>query len=853
MTIAEPNRIIAGGELGALVASYDWSATSLGPISDWPDYLKTTVGILLRSPLPIVTLWGADGILIYNDAYAGFAAARHPHLLGSRVLEAWPEAADLNRRVLRAGLQGETLSFRDEHLVLHRRGYPEDVWLDLDYSPIPDAGGRPAGVLAIVNETTSRVRLERQRAADILLLNAAERRQRCLVELGDWLRRLDAMQEIASAAAEIAARALNCPRAGYATIKDGYTTIVSDWTDGQLPSLSGRHKFSELGEAFVGPIMRGEVLAVDDVRDHPATAASAAAWQKLGIGAVLNVPLLEDAAPAAMMYIHDAAPRHWAEEEISLLKDIADRTWEAMGRAKATQALRDLNESLERQVQERTAERDRMWRLSTDVMMVADFSARIVSVNPAWKTLLGWTEAELAGQPYMDFIHPDDVPNAISRTEILKSGAGLKSQNRYRKKDGGYLWISWTSVPDENFIHAVGRDITAEKAQAEALQAAEEALRHAQKMEAVGQLTGGIAHDFNNILQGIAGSLELVQKRIEQHRYSELAGFARNAMAAVERASALTHRLLAFSRRQPLDPKPVAANPLIIAMENLLRRTIGEQITLELDLADDLWMTLCDANQLDSAILNLTINARDAMPDGGRLTIRTSNAYLNAAQAANAGDYVCVRVADTGTGMTPDVLERAFDPFFTTKPIGQGTGLGLSMIYGFMRQSGGHARIESAPGQGTTVSLYLPRSLAEAADDDTLPVAQSIPHRADEGATVLVLEDEIIVRGIVVEVLEDLGYQAIEAADGPAGLEILRAGGRIDLVITDIGLPGLNGRQVAEAARLLRPDLKILFMTGYAETAAMADGFLQPGMQMITKPFAIHSLATRVKTIIESG
>jgi PAS domain S-box-containing protein len=853
MTTAQHDRVIAGGELGALVAAYDWSATPLGAIANWPDYLKTTVGILLRSPLPIVTLWGEDGILIYNDAYAGFAAARHPQLLGARVLEAWPEAAELNRRVLQEGLQGKTLSFRDEHLVLHRRGYPEDVWLDLDYSPIPDATGQPAGVLAIVNETTSRVRLERQRAADILLLNAAGRRQRCLVELGDRLRGLETMPEIASAAAEIAARALNCPRAGYATIKDGFTTIVSDWTSGQLPSLSGRHKFSELGAAYVGPIMRGEVLAVADVQDDPATAGNRAAWRNIGTAAVLNVPLLESGALAAMMYIHDKAPRGWAAEEISLLKNIADRTWEAMGRAKATQALRALNESLERQVQERTAERDRMWKLSTDVMMVADFDARILSVNPAWKNLLGWSESDLAGRNYMDFIHPDDVPNAISRTEILKSGAGLKSQNRYRKKDGGYLWISWTSVPDENFIHAVGRDITAEKAQAEALQAAEEALRHAQKMEAVGQLTGGIAHDFNNILQGIAGSLELVQKRIDQQRYNQLTEYAGNAMAAVQRASALTHRLLAFSRRQPLDPKPVAANPLIIAMENLLRRTIGEQITLDLDLADDLWMTLCDANQLDSAILNLTINARDAMPDGGRLTIRTCNIHLDAAQAAIAGDYVCVRVTDTGTGMTPDVLERAFDPFFTTKPIGQGTGLGLSMIYGFMRQSGGHARIESEPGKGTSVNLYMPRSLVESADDDTLPFAAPTPHRADEGATVLVLEDEIIVRGIVVEVLEDLGYRAIEAADGPAGLEALRAGGRIDLVITDIGLPGLNGRQVAEAARLLRPDLKILFMTGYAETAAMADGFLQPGMQMITKPFAIHSLATRIKSIIETG
>ncbi len=372
-------------------------------------------------------------------------------------------------------------------------------------------------------------------------------------------------------------------------------------------------------------------------------------------------------------------------------------------------------------------------------------------------------------------------------------------------------------------------------------------MRHAQKMEAVGQLTGGLAHDFNNLLQGIVGSLDLVQKRIEQGRFDNLGEYAAQARASADRAGALTHRLLAFSRRQPLDPKPIAANPLIQAMEPLLRRSLGELVILQFDLAADLWPTLCDPHQLDSAILNLAINARDAMPGGGTLTISSRNV-----EDADA-PCICIAVTDTGTGMTADVIERAFDPFYTTKPIGQGTGLGLSMVYGFMRQSGGHAKIVSAVGQGTTVKLLLPRYTGDlAAEDGGAGAAPAAPEPAGGGA-VLVLEDEPVVRAIVVEVLEDLGYSAIEAADGPSGLEILLSPRRIDLLITDIGLPGLNGRQVAEAARQSRPNLKILFMTGYAETAAMADGFLLPGMSMITKPFAIDSLAARITTIIETA
>jgi PAS domain S-box-containing protein len=490
-------------------------------------------------------------------------------------------------------------------------------------------------------------------------------------------------------------------------------------------------------------------------------------------------------------------------------------------------------------------------------MMVSTTGGVIISVNPAWTTLLGWREDELVGSRFYDFIHPDDLEMTRRERRLLEQGRTVHNfENRYRTKSGGVVWLSWKAVPDGDVVHSVARDITAEREQAEALQAAEEALRHAQKMEAVGQLTGGIAHDFNNLLQGIIGSLDLVQKRIEQNRLEELPEYAAHARASAERAGALTHRLLAFSRRSPLDPRPVRVNPLVAAMEPLLRRTIGEMIVLNFDLADDLWPTLCDPNQLDSAILNLAINARDAMPDGGAVTISSRNvaAEILPGRPADApgASFICLEVTDTGTGMTPDVVERAFDPFYTTKPIGQGTGLGLSMVYGFMRQSGGHAKIASTVGQGTTVSLFLPRH--EGAETDDAESAETAPPAVNPPAAgaVLVLEDEPVVRSIVVEVLEDLGYQTIEAADGPSGLEILQSGRQIDLLVTDIGLPGLNGRQVAEAARLFRPELKILFMTGYAETAAMADGFLAPGMQMITKPFAIDSLAARIEAIIES-
>jgi signal transduction histidine kinase/CheY-like chemotaxis protein len=384
----------------------------------------------------------------------------------------------------------------------------------------------------------------------------------------------------------------------------------------------------------------------------------------------------------------------------------------------------------------------------------------------------------------------------------------------------------------------------------------EEQLRQSQKMEAVGQLTGGLAHDFNNLLTGITGSLELLSTRMAQGRLKEIDRYVAAAQGAAKRAAALTHRLLAFSRRQTLDPKATDINRLVLGMEELIRRTIGPAVSLEVVASGGLWGTLVDPNQLENALLNLAINARDAMPDGGHLTIETANKLLDyhGAQQRDLppGQYVTLCVSDTGTGMPKDIIERAFDPFFTTKPIGSGTGLGLSMIYGFARQSGGQVRIYSEVGHGTMVCIYLPRSQGTEADDADVPKISELPH-AKEGEAVLVIDDEPTVRMLVTEILEDFGYTAIEANDGAAGLKILRSNVRLDLLITDVGLPGgMNGRQVADAALAFRPGLKVLFITGYAENAVLKHGHLAAGMHVLTKPFSVEELARRIKELVSA-
>ena len=520
------------------------------------------------------------------------------------------------------------------------------------------------------------------------------------------------------------------------------------------------------------------------------------------------------------------------------------------------EALTQANASLEQRVEERTRDHNRLWRLSTDVMLVADFEGAIHAVNPAWTHLFGWGAEELVGRSFMDLVHPDDVADTMTEVASLAEGVTtLKFENRYRHRDGSYRWLSWAAVPDDRFIHAVGRDIQAEREAAEALRRTEEELRQSQKMEAVGQLTGGLAHDFNNLLTAITGGLDLLQMRIAQGRTKEIGRYIDMAQGAAKRAAALTHRLLAFSRRQTLAPKSIDVNRLVADIEDLIRRTVGPEIRVEIAMAAGLWNTLVDPSQLENALLNLCINARDAMPDGGTIVIETANASFDQPASGDwdlpPGRYVALSVSDDGTGMPPDVVARAFDPFFTTKPLGMGTGLGLSMIYGFARQSGGQVRIYSEVGQGTRVCLYLPRHAGEEERASTSTGPADLP-RARHGETVLVVDDEPSVRMLIADVLGDLGYGALEAADGAAGLSILRTNARIDLLVTDVGLPGgMNGRQVADAARELRPGLKVLFITGYAENAVLSHGHLDSGMHVLTKPFTIDALAERMRSLIE--
>ena len=553
--------------------------------------------------------------------------------------------------------------------------------------------------------------------------------------------------------------------------------------------------------------------------------------------------------------------RFWALVVIDPIR----RDGKLIGFAKIT---RDLTE--QRNAQLAALESERRFRLL--VQGVTDYAIYMLSPegvvtnwNAGAERIKGYTADEIVGQHFSRFYTEEDLEKEIPRIalEQARTEGRFEAEGWRKRKDGTRFWASVIIDPirDEGGtligFAKITRDLTERRETQLQLEQSREQLFQSQKMEAVGQMTGGLAHDFNNLLTGITGSLELMRTRLAQGRINELERFITAALGAAFRAANLTHRLLAFSRRQTLDPKPTDANRLITAMSEFVQRTIGPQITLEFAPAVGLWPTYCDANQLENAILNLCINARDAMPDGGTLTIETTNAWIDTDTARQRdmqpGQYVAICVTDTGTGMPPEVITRAFDPFFTTKPIGQGTGLGLSMIYGFTRQSGGQARIYSEVGSGTTVRLYLPRYRGDAQEDVDDAVQAPAP-RAGSGETVLVVDDEPSVRMLLTETLEELGYSVIEAADGTSGLKLLQSDIGIDLLITDVGLPGgMNGRQMADAARQSRPRLKILFITGYAENAAIGNGQLEAGMHVATKPFNLDKLASRIKGIIDGA
>lgn len=538
---------------------------------------------------------------------------------------------------------------------------------------------------------------------------------------------------------------------------------------------------------------------------------------------------------------------------------------------------------------EAEAERDRITTLLRTftaavpgVVYAKDRQGRMLVANHGTTELIGKPPEFYIGKTDFEYLEDKDQARVIMATDerIMSAGVSEQVEEQVSLADGSAA--TWLSIKSPLFsetgevIGLIGSsiDVTARKRAEAAVQelnltleqrireaisereVVEEALRQSQKMEAVGQLTGGIAHDFNNLLAGISGSLELMQMRLGQGRVADVDRYLVVAQGAVQRAAALTHRLLAFSRRQTLAPIPTNVNALIMGMEELIRRTVGPSVDIQVRAGADLWTALIDPAQLENSLLNLCINARDAMPRGGRILIETRNEYLDDSHDLDPevlpGDYLSIRVTDSGCGMSAEVAAKAFEPFFTTKPVGEGTGLGLSMIYGFARQSGGQIRIHSEVDRGTTVCLQLPRHERELElPEPALPVSRAA--LTGQGEAVLVVDDESSVRMLVTEVLSSLGYVAIEAADSQAGLRILQSDVRIDLLVTDVGLPGgINGRQMADAGRQCRPGLPVLFITGYAETAVLDKCHLEPLTEVLTKPFALEALASRIKDLIKA-
>jgi PAS domain S-box-containing protein len=815
--------LAGGGEMGALTRAHDWSATPIGAPDTWPQSLRTAVRILLNTNHPMFIWWGPELIQFYNDAYRQtMGPERHPSALGQRGRDCWAEIWPIIGPQIEQVMSGGGATWHENQLIpVTRHGRLEQVWWTYGYSPIDEADG-VGGVLVVCRDVT-----KEHLAAEALREREAE------------LARVQQIGRIGGLEVDLRTGFRNRRSPEYLLIHglppDAVNETHEDWVQRVHPD--DREATEKKFRDAVAGNVRDYTVRYRIIRPSDGELR----W--ISVKSTIE----RDASGKAVRLVgaHSDITEQ-VEAERALQQSEAEQR-------KLAGQLAELNATLAERVEEKTRERDRIWNVSQDLLLVADRNGVWQTVNPAWTKTLGWSEAELLNRTSEWLDHPDDGGTTRAHVKKLRAGdTTVRFESRFRHKDGTYRWLSWTGVSDKDRIYAVARDVTAEKAAADRLKAAEEALRQSQKMEAVGQLTGGIAHDFNNLLTGIVGSLDLLQTRLDQGRTENVSRYINAAMTSANRAAALTHRLLAFARRQPLIPKSVDANALVVSLEDLLRRTIGETIDLEIVAASGLWCTLCDPNQLESALLNLAINARDAMPDGGRLTIATANARIGGIDADTPallpGDYIRIDVTDTGTGMSPEVAARAFDPFFTTKPIGQGTGLGLSMIYGFARQSNGHVLIDSKQGVGTTVRLYLPRHHGDAAEERASS-AVADEHIAT-GETVLVVEDEPVVRGVIVEMLHDQGYRVLEATDGPSGLRMLRLNDRIDLLVTDVGLPGMNGRQLADQARETRPGLKILFITGYAENVAIAKGFLQPGMEMITKPFDLDNLSQRIREMV---
>ena len=538
------------------------------------------------------------------------------------------------------------------------------------------------------------------------------------------------------------------------------------------------------------------------------------------------------------------------------IKDLAGEILSWVGTNTDVHDQKVANEALEARVREAIADRDRTWQNSRDLLVVHGPDGVFRSANPAWSQVLGRRPEDVVGHSFLDFVWPDDAEISLAGLDMTGSQNLTSFLNRWTHLDGTPRWISWNTAREGEMVYAYGRDVTAIKAKEAELQQTQDALRQAQKMEAVGQLTGGIAHDFNNMLAVVSGSLQLLDRRVSPDDVRAKRHIA-SALEASRRSAKLTQRLLAFSRQQPLRPEVLNPNKLVAGMSDLFAHSLGAQVILETVLAAGIWQVHADQNELENVLLNLAVNARDAMPEGGKLTIETQNAllddrYVGREPGVAAGQYVLLAVTDTGGGMPPEVIEKAFDPFFTTKAVGKGTGLGLSQVYGFVKQSGGHIKVYSEVGQGTTIKIYLPRHMDGRVQGEAISAGQEIDSGAQQ-ELILVVDDELIVRQFSVDALLELGYRVLEADGAVAALAILNDRADIDLLFTDIVMPEINGRKLADAAKSLRPKMPIIYTTGYTKNAVVHNGIVDAGVELIGKPFTLEDLALKVRAVLDSA
>lgn len=811
-------------EMANLIRMHDWGRTPLGPISAWSERLHGIIDAMLLDPVPIAILWGKEGILLYNAGYAEICGQRHPRVLGTPLREAWPEAADFNGRMLDDVMTGQSLIFRDACFRLERNNMMRESWFDLYYGPVVDADGEIFAIKATVIETTEKVLAEQRRIAQ----------QHQLTEVAGRL------QGLAAATSDIIYR------------------MSPDWAE--MWELDGRGFIKDTAAPYRSWIT--DYIPTDE-QERVYTAISSAIRNKANFELEHRVLRVDGSIGWTFSRAVPMLNAHGdIEEWIGAASDISERK-------EAERALRE-SERLFRTVFESIDEGFCVIEFVDGPHgPLSDYVH--VMANPAYALNAGIEN--VVGQRVRDMMPLEGEDWVAIYRKVLITGESVRFE-RELERTGRYLELAALRIEPakRRQVAVLFQDVT-ERHQAEtALRELnetlerrvleevakstriEDALHQAQKMEAVGQLTGGIAHDFNNMLAVISHALELMGRR-SAYTDERNASYLELAKNTVTRATQLTRRLLAFSRQQPLDPRPVQVNELITDMFELLEHSLGGNIVLDTVLDPDVKSICADPNQLENIIVNLAVNARDAMERGGRLTIETKNCILDkrfavAQEDFAPGPYVMIAVRDTGTGMSAEVLSKAFEPFFTTKKMGHGTGLGLSQVYGYVRQSGGQVRVDSELGRGTVITLYLPEYTATIVKQTNLARVDAIEDD-DTSEAILVVDDEPDIRTLLVDMLTNLGYRIFSAEGGKAALQVLAQHPEIKLLISDVLMPVMNGRELADEALKRHPHLKILFMTGYAGNVVLSRAKPEKVIDVIDKPFAMKNIEVRVRGLLD--